>query len=133
MITTGTDTLEELAVLCALLYAGHAPIVLTGANRPASRPGADGPANLLDAVALAAAAEAAGLGVSVVFGGEIHAAMSVHKVDSTGPAAASGSTPGRCARTRLTHGPSSIGFRSSLPRWATTGTCSKRRRTARTV
>ena len=55
MITTGTDTLEELAVLCALLHDGEAPIVLTGANRPASRPGADGPANLLDAVALAGA------------------------------------------------------------------------------
>lgn len=43
VITTGTDTLEELAVLCALLYAGHAPIVLTGANRPAS-PRGDRPA-----------------------------------------------------------------------------------------
>jgi L-asparaginase len=54
VITTGTDTLEELAVLCALTAdAGEAPIVLTGANRPASRPGADGPANLLDAVSVA--------------------------------------------------------------------------------
>ena len=53
MITTGTDTLEELAVVCALTHDAAAPIVLTGANRPASRPGADGPANLLDAVALA--------------------------------------------------------------------------------
>ena len=90
VITTGTDTLEELAVLCALLYAGGAdgaPIVLTGANRPANSPGADGPANLLDAVALAGAGAAAGLGVLVVFGGEIHAAMTVRKVDSTGPGA----------------------------------------------
>ena len=61
--------------------------MLTGANRPASNPGADGPANLLDAVALAGAAAAAGLGVVVAFGGEIHAAMSVRKVDSTGPGA----------------------------------------------
>ncbi len=87
VITTGTDTLEELAVLCALTYDGDAPIVLTGANRPASRPGADGPANLLDAVALAGSAHASGLGVVVVFGGEIHEAMTVRKVDSTGPAA----------------------------------------------
>ena len=90
VITTGTDTLEELAVLCALLYAGGAdgaPIVLTGANRPANSPGADGPANLLDAVALAGAGAAAGLGVLVVFGGEVHGAMSVRKVDSTGPGA----------------------------------------------
>jgi L-asparaginase len=87
VITTGTDTLEELAVLCALLHGSPAPIVLTGANRPGSSPGADGPANLLDAVAVAGAAVASDLGVVVVFGGEIHAAMTARKVDSTGPAA----------------------------------------------
>jgi L-asparaginase len=87
VITTGTDTLEELAVLCALTYDEGAPVVLTGANRPGSRPGADGPANLLDAIALARAPTAAGIGVVVAFGGEIHAAMTVQKVDSTGPAA----------------------------------------------
>jgi L-asparaginase len=87
VITTGTDTLVELAVLCGLTYGGVAPIVLTGANRPGSRPGADGPANLLDAIALARAPAAADLGVVVAFGGEIHGAMTVQKVDSTGPAA----------------------------------------------
>jgi len=87
VVTTGTDTMEELAVLCALTYGGEAPIVLTGANRPASSAGADGPANLLDAVSLAGSQAAVGLGVVVVFGGEIHAATSVQKVDSTGPAA----------------------------------------------
>jgi len=87
VITTGTDTLEELAVLCSMLHGGEAPIVITGANRPASGPGADGPANLIDAVALARAPQAAGLGTLVVFGGEIHAGMTVRKIDSTGPAA----------------------------------------------
>jgi L-asparaginase len=87
VITTGTDTLEELAMLCALTYGGEAPIVFTGANRPASAPGADGPANLLDAVALAASPDAAGLGAVVVFGGEILAATSTRKVESTGPSA----------------------------------------------
>ncbi len=87
VITTGTDTLEELAVLCALLHDGAAPIVFTGANRPASAPGADGPANLLDAVALAAAPAAADLGTVVVFGGEILAATTARKVESTGPSA----------------------------------------------
>ncbi|MEO6857831.1 MAG: asparaginase [Solirubrobacteraceae bacterium] len=87
VITTGTDTLEELALLAAMLHDSEAPIVLTGANRPASRPGADGPANLLDAVAVAGAERAAGLGTLVVFGGEIHAATTARKIDSTGPAA----------------------------------------------
>jgi L-asparaginase len=87
VITTGTDTLEEIAVLCALLHVGDAPIVLTGANRPGSSPGADGPANLLDAVVVAGSSATDGLGTVVVFGGEIHSAMSVRKVDSTGPAA----------------------------------------------
>ncbi|MGA2009128.1 MAG: asparaginase [Solirubrobacteraceae bacterium] len=87
VITTGTDTLEELAMLCALTYGGDAPVVITGANRPASAPGADGPANLFDAVAVAASAAAHGLGVVVVFGGEILAATSARKIDSTGPAA----------------------------------------------
>jgi L-asparaginase len=87
VITTGTDTMEEVAILTAMIYGGEAPIVLTGANRPASSPGADGPANLLDAVALAASPDASGLGVVVVFGGEIHASTSVRKVDSTGPSA----------------------------------------------
>jgi L-asparaginase len=87
VITTGTDTLEELAMLCALTYDGEAPIVFTGANRPASAVGADGPANLLDAISLAAAQSAEGLGVVVVFGGEVHAGTTVRKFDSTGPAA----------------------------------------------
>jgi L-asparaginase len=88
VITTGTDTLEEVAVICALVHGGDAPIVITGANRPATGPGADGAANLIDAVAVAGSAAAgAGLGAVVVFGGEIHAAMTVRKVDSTGPAA----------------------------------------------
>ncbi len=87
VVTTGTDTLEELAMLCALLHDAPAPVVLTGANRPGSSPGADGPANLIDAIAVAGSGAAADLGAVVVFGGEIHAATSAQKVDSTGPAA----------------------------------------------
>ncbi|MBV9605540.1 MAG: asparaginase, partial [Solirubrobacterales bacterium] len=72
VLTTGTDTMEEVAMVCALTYGGEAPIVITGANRPGSAPGADGPANLLDAIVLARAPAAAGLGVVVAFGGEVH-------------------------------------------------------------
>jgi L-asparaginase len=87
VVTHGTDTLEETAFLCDLLHAGDAPVVFTGAIRPGSALGADGPANLVDAVALAGAAEAAGLGCVVVFGGEVHAARGARKVDSAGPSA----------------------------------------------
>ncbi len=98
MLTTGTDTMEEVAVLCGLTYGGDAPIVITGANRPGSAPGADGPANLLDAIILARAPAAAGLGVVVAFGGEVHAAMTVRKIDSTGPVAFGSPTAGPLGR-----------------------------------
>src|ERR1700753_1205385 len=45
VITTGTDTLEELAMLGAMTHGAQAPIVVSGADRPASAPGRDGPAN----------------------------------------------------------------------------------------
>ncbi len=98
VLTTGTDTMEEVAMVCALTYGGEAPIVLTGANRPGSAPGADGPANLLDAIILARSPTAAGLGVVVAFGGEIHAAATVRKIDSTGPGAFGSPTAGPLGR-----------------------------------
>lgn len=87
VISTGTDTLEEVAVLSALLHGSEAPIAITGANRPSTAPGADGPANLIDAVVVAGSPGSGGLGTVVVFGGEVHDALTVRKVDSTGPAA----------------------------------------------
>jgi L-asparaginase len=98
VLTTGTDTMEEVAMVCALTYGGDAPIVVTGANRPGSAPGADGPANLLDAISLARASAATGLGVVVAFGGEVHAATTVRKIDSTGPAAFGSPTAGPVGR-----------------------------------
>jgi L-asparaginase len=87
VITHGTDTLEETAVLCDVLHRREEPIVLTGAIKPSSAAGADGPANLLDAVAAAGAAGTAGLGAFVAFAGELHAARAVRKVSSISPAA----------------------------------------------
>lgn len=87
VVTHGTDTLEETAVLCDVLHGGPEPIVLTGAIRPSAAVGADGPANLLDAVTAAGAPQAAGLGALVAFAGELHAARAARKVSSTSPAA----------------------------------------------
>jgi L-asparaginase len=87
VVTHGTDTLEETALLCDLLHGGDAPIVVTGAIRPASATGADGPANLLDAVRAAGDAATEGLGAIVAFAGELHAAREVRKADSVSPRA----------------------------------------------
>ena len=98
VLTHGTDTLEETAVLCDLLHGGEAPIVVTGAIRPASAPGADGPANLLDAVRAAGDAATAGLGAIVAFAGELHAAQAVRKSDSVSPRAFSSPRTGPLGR-----------------------------------
>jgi L-asparaginase len=82
VLTTGTDTLEELAVLVEAVCGGLGTVAVTGAIRPAGAPGADGPANVLDAVAVAAHAPA---GTWVVFAGEVHAAAEARKADSTSP------------------------------------------------
>ena len=83
VVTHGTDTLEETAMLCDVLHDAEAPIVFTGAIRVSSASGADGPANLSDGVSVAASDAAAGMGVLVCFGGEIHHARTVRKTDTT--------------------------------------------------
>lgn len=92
VIAHGTDTLEETAFALSLLYEGSAPLVLTGAMRPALAAGCDGPANLRAGLLVASHPRAAGAGPLVVIDDEIHSGLLVQKVRSFGVGAFS-STP----------------------------------------
>jgi len=79
VVTHGTDTLEEIAFALDLLWPLDVPLIVTGAMRNASMPGADGPANLTAAIAVAGASSARGQGVLVVLNDQVHAARYVRK------------------------------------------------------
>lgn len=86
VITQGTDTIEETSFVLDLLVDRDAPVVVTGAMRNPTLPGADGPANLLTAVQVAASEDARGIGTVVVLNDEIHAARFVKKTHTSNPA-----------------------------------------------
>ena len=87
VVTQGTDTIEETAFVLDRIVASDIPVVVTGAMRSPVAPGADGPANLLAAVRVAASPAARGLGTLVVLDDEILAARFVTKAHTSKPSA----------------------------------------------
>jgi L-asparaginase len=82
VIPHGTATLEETAFFLNLTLATPHPVVLVGAQRPASALGTDAGTNLVNALQVAGSAEARGKGVLVVLNNEIHPARDVVKTST---------------------------------------------------
>ncbi len=75
----GTNSIEETAYFLNLTVRSPKTVVVTGAQRPFTALGADGPWNLIDALRVAGAPVARGKGVLVVTNQEINAAREVTK------------------------------------------------------
>jgi L-asparaginase len=93
VVTSGTDTMEELAWFLHLAVTDPRPVVVVGAmRRPADRD-ADGPRNLADAIRVAGSGAAANRGTLVVMHGQVHRAADARKHHTTAVGAFDQPTP----------------------------------------
>lgn len=79
VVTHGTDRLEETGFFLYLTVRSERPVVMVGAQRPATGISPDGPINLLAAVRTAVSEDAVGKGVLVVMDDRIISAREVRK------------------------------------------------------
>jgi len=82
VILHGTATIEETAYFLNLVLKTGKPVVLVGAQRPASAVSSDAAMNLISAIRTAIDPAAKGLGVLVVLNDEIQAAREVTKTST---------------------------------------------------
>jgi len=82
VVTTGTDTMEEIAYFLDLTVRSEKPVVVTGAMRPWDVVGTDGPANLYQAIKVAGSGKTTWFGTVVMLNDVIFAAREVTKTNS---------------------------------------------------
>lgn len=82
VVTTGTDTMEEIAYFLDLTVRSEKPVVVTGAMRPWDVIGTDGPANLYNAIKLAGSGKTKSFGTVVMLNDIIQAARDVTKTNA---------------------------------------------------
>jgi L-asparaginase len=80
VVTHGTDRLEETAFFLYLTVRSEKPVVVVGAQRPATGISPDGPINLLSAVRVAASPKAVAKGTMVVMDDRIISARESRKL-----------------------------------------------------
>ncbi|GAA2323539.1 MULTISPECIES: asparaginase [Streptomyces] len=82
VVTTGTDTMEEFAYWLDLTVRSDKPVILTGAMRPWTVIGTDAPANLYNAIHLAASRKTTCYGTVLMLNDQIQAAREVRKTNA---------------------------------------------------
>jgi L-asparaginase len=83
VVTHGTDTMEETAYFLDLTVGDARPVVVTGSMRPSDMAGADGPANIMNAVRSAVDTNSRGRGTMVLMDDRLFSARDVTKTNST--------------------------------------------------
>lgn len=81
VVTTGTDTMEEIAYFLDLTVQSPKPVVVTGSMRPWTVIGSDAQANLYNAIKLAGSGKTKYFGTVIMLNDTIHAAREVTKTN----------------------------------------------------
>ncbi|MBJ6360280.1 asparaginase domain-containing protein [Paenibacillus sp. GCM10012307] len=79
VVTTGTDTMEEIGYFLDLTVRSPKPVVITGAMRPWDVIGTDAPANLYNAIKLAGSGKTKWFGTVLMLNDVIHSVREVTK------------------------------------------------------
>lgn len=82
VVTTGTDTMEEIAYFLDLTVRSTKPVVVTGSMRPWTVISSDAQANLFNAIKLAASGKTERFGTVMMLNDEIFAARNATKLNS---------------------------------------------------